>query len=433
VKRTIAVLLVVAAVLAVGLAQPSGAEAEPDGRSYEWVQNPDKDTYIVKGEMEPLGFESQIRVGVANKSPYHMLLHFELPEVIYESQYNSAVLRLFCMGTENDDASRPTLQVMEPISGNWKELTTNWDNAPGAAGTIIQWDFTYDMCDDPNGEWVELDATAVVGRWVAGDRDNNGFYIRPKNEDNDFLFVFQAKDHASPYPRGNQPQLVLDFDPPPSATPTASDTPTPSVTPTASNTPPITDTPTATPTATATDTPTPTPTPTGPPPIFLPIALKLAELGPPPEPVATDTTEPGGTETLEPGGTETPEPGATETPEPSETPAPDVEIDLDEQGDSGNSGTAALFQMGDDVEVVIGLAPNDDGMEHPAGVWEAVSCDEIADMVWRLEDIVLGHSSTTLTDLMVEDIANGATAIVVLAAADDDTVVACGMLPLYEP
>jgi hypothetical protein len=72
------------------------------------------------------------------------------------------------------------------------------------------------------------------------------------------------------------------------------------------------------------------------------------------------------------------------------------------------------------------------GDEHPTGIYDAESCDAIGDLRFELEPFVDESSQTTLADTMLEMVADGAGAIVVMLSGEDDTVVACGMLPEFQ-
>jgi hypothetical protein len=163
--------------------------------------------------------------------------------------------------------------------------------------------------------------------------------------------------------------------------------------------------------------------------VFLPIALKSAEIVPPPEP----TEEPGGTEepteeaTMPPGGTE--EPTEEPTPAPTLAPDPDVSAVLEEVGGSGTTGDAYLWQRDEDVYIMLATMPPTH--TRPAAIVDAVSCDDLGDLLWELEDVVDGESETWLVDTDLALVADGSNAIVVYEGVEDETVIACGMLEEY--
>jgi hypothetical protein len=104
----------------------------------------------------------------------------------------------------------------------------------------------------------------------------------------------------------------------------------------------------------------------------------------------------------------------------------EVTVDLDEQNDSGISGTATLSPTSDGtVEVELELDGSDGG-PHPAHIHEGSCADLDPTPAFPLEDVVDGRSATTV-DVDVSDLTVNEYAINVHESPENaDEYVACG-------
>lgn len=106
-----------------------------------------------------------------------------------------------------------------------------------------------------------------------------------------------------------------------------------------------------------------------------------------------------------------------------------ITVDLAEQNDSGQSGTATLTPNSDGTfDVAIELAPGGDAPQ-PAHIHEG-TCPDVGDVAAALNDVVDGASTTETVDLSLEDLLRtdspGYAINVHESAAESDVYVACG-------
>ena len=265
------------------------------------------------------------------------------------------------------------------------------------------------------------------------------------------VFIDNVRLEASEQPGTPSPGTPRPTTPPPPTDPPSPETPTvetPTVeTPTVETptveTPtvetPTVETPTVeTPTVETPTVETPTvETPTVEPPdgyvVFLPVALNRSPLvpgdeEPPPGPTATleATVEP--TETPEDPTAEPTEPIETPTAEPTVMPEPlrivfdllDAEMEV--------VGEVILAQLAEGLEITIVLYDFEVDSVLPAHI-HLGGCDDEGAVVLGLDAVVGGESVTLLEGEDILDYANGAHSVKVHTAADDMTVIACGVIP----
>jgi hypothetical protein len=392
--------------------EPARAPAGPLGAAPAELARvePVADAFVAIGLDEPQGHLGQLFVGELNAADYDSLIRFPMPTdmIGVGATIEKAELVLAKRQCFVTDPGSMAFQV-RTVTRNWSEATVIWDNRPSAAGPTV--DF---VVPDINARgYFRVDITPIVRVWGRGD-PNFGIYITATYDRQSRRCMFWSRE-AGPYPLNQPPLLEITHSggvtptftptssPTPSNTPTPSITPSPSITPTPTDTPPITDTPTLT------STPQPKP-------IFLPILLANGDF------TFANTPEP----TAETPAIPTDE--ATPTAPPAETPVPDVLVSLEEANDSGVSGEAALWQLGDDVLVIVGLSGA--GPVHASHVHEG-SCADLGGIVHPLADVVDGHAETTLTATRLEDVANGDSALA--AHGDDGEVVTCGDIAAFTP
>lgn len=102
-----------------------------------------------------------------------------------------------------------------------------------------------------------------------------------------------------------------------------------------------------------------------------------------------------------------------------------VTVPLHEQNGSGESGTATLTQVGDDVKVVISLkgAP---ATAQPAHIHDG-TCAKLGDVYKPLSDVVNGSSTKVVTGVTIDKLLGGTYAINVHESASNlGKYVACG-------
>ncbi len=104
-----------------------------------------------------------------------------------------------------------------------------------------------------------------------------------------------------------------------------------------------------------------------------------------------------------------------------------VEVTLEEQNASGQTGTATFNKSGDKTNILVELISSvTEGDVQPAGIY-AGTCAHVADAepTVTLPDVVYGIGGATI-DTSVNELVEEPHAIAVRMSADDDTVVACG-------
>lgn len=102
-----------------------------------------------------------------------------------------------------------------------------------------------------------------------------------------------------------------------------------------------------------------------------------------------------------------------------------VTVPLHEQNGSGESGTATLTQVGEDVKVVISLkgAP---ATAQPAHIHDG-TCAKLGDVYKPLSDVVNGSSTKVVTGITIDKLLGGTYAINVHESASNlGKYVACG-------
>jgi hypothetical protein len=110
-----------------------------------------------------------------------------------------------------------------------------------------------------------------------------------------------------------------------------------------------------------------------------------------------------------------------------------VSVTLDETGGSGKSGSASIRQDAADLIVDIVLAPSEPTDDHPVHIHSGL-CGTGAPISHNLTNIVDGMSSTILTAVALDEVADGAHSITVHeSAANLQNVIACGDIPEAVP
>ena len=103
----------------------------------------------------------------------------------------------------------------------------------------------------------------------------------------------------------------------------------------------------------------------------------------------------------------------------------DVTVELAEQSDSGQSGTATLAATGDGQTTVTLEVSSSPGDPQPAHIHSG-TCEELGGVVYPLENVEDGTSETTV-DVSVEELQEGEFAVNVHESEQNiSTYVACG-------
>lgn len=109
----------------------------------------------------------------------------------------------------------------------------------------------------------------------------------------------------------------------------------------------------------------------------------------------------------------------------------EVTVDLSEVDGSGVSGTATLTEEDGQTMVDISLDGTPEGGVHPVHI-HAGTCDDLGDVVFPLEDVEEGMSSSTV-DASIDDIMAAQHSINVHLSADEISVyVACGEIAMAD-
>ncbi len=92
------------------------------------------------------------------------------------------------------------------------------------------------------------------------------------------------------------------------------------------------------------------------------------------------------------------------------------------------TGWATLSEIGSDLKIEIDVAPAE-ASPQPAHV-HLGTCSQLADVAYKLENIVGGHSVTVIPDIGIRDVATGGLAVNLHLSFDDfPTFTACGEIP----
>ncbi len=103
----------------------------------------------------------------------------------------------------------------------------------------------------------------------------------------------------------------------------------------------------------------------------------------------------------------------------------EVTVELAEENESGQSGTATLRSEGEGTRVTIELS-NSAGAAQPAHIHPG-SCEDLDPKPAHALEDVAGGSSESMADVSLEELQNGDFAINVHKSADEiETYVACG-------
>ena len=260
---------------------------------------PTADAYI-QSASATTNYGSDIGLFTDNSPVKNFLLKFNVSGVNART-ITSAKLRLF-----NVDASGKGGDFYRVSNNTWQESTVNWNNAPAADTTLLA-----SLGPVSVNNWYEINLASLV----TGD---GTYSLRVSSTSSDGA-DYSSKEGSNP------PQLVINIQSGPTATPTATQTPTltPSATPTSTFTATSTSTaiftPTNTATATATRTSTSTFTATA---TATPTSASTATR----TPITTQTSTPTlavmntSTPTLTSTGTPVSSPTDTPTTEPTSTP-----------------------------------------------------------------------------------------------------------------
>jgi len=212
----------------------------PSGLPHFVSRRADADTYInSRVPEEQNGRLGHLHFGLSAEGPHkNSLLWFDLGDIPVGAIVREASLLLF---GRNVDETIPL--CAEGLLTDWDEYQANWNqphdgvswDEPGglgeydADGQCVRSAFT----DAGQIQFYEIDVSTLVGQWLSGQRDNQGFFVHlPRGS--------KAKETHGLYSReyseaALHPQLSLVYyDPPPTPTPTVTptNTPTPTATPT---------------------------------------------------------------------------------------------------------------------------------------------------------------------------------------------------------
>lgn len=197
----------------------------------------------------------------------NVLIRFDLSPVVPTLPVYQAFLELYIASRTNTNT---LLADVYELKRAWVDREATWRLArsgvpwevAGANGASDRSQTSAGVLtlNQPEGNWVSVDVTDLVRKWLAHPEENLGILLRGRSGGG-VQYVLRSSEHPDqPY----RPKLVIyqsPFQPTstptatPTRTPTTTSTPTPTATATSTHTP----TPTWTPTPTATASPTPTP------------------------------------------------------------------------------------------------------------------------------------------------------------------------------
>jgi hypothetical protein len=238
---------------------PSPTPIPPTCDVLEPGKNLGFDTYLNQDKPDDRkGDNSEMRVKTEASKLQRPLMRFDLSSIPPTANVQSMTLSLWVKGLNGPAVDVHAHQVLE----SWNELEATWNDRDRDAG--VPWaeaGGTYDPevvdTETISAEdlFVEWDLTSLAGEWLGG--ENHGVILEAPASDPKSEVKFPSNDDGD---AGERPRLEVCYyvGPPPTATPTPTNTPVP---PTPTNTP-VPPTPTNTPVPpTPTNTPIP-PTPT---------------------------------------------------------------------------------------------------------------------------------------------------------------------------
>lgn len=276
---------------------------------------PVADAYVYGGQPDT-NFGSSTVLAARSSSfvglPYHSYLRFTVEGL--DGEVSSATLRLYSLDT---DSAGFQVRTVNTTGFPWRENTITYNNAP-AVGTVINTSGA--IAAD---QWIEVDVTSYV--------NGEGTFNLALTTSSYSLIEFHSRENS------NDPELVIETIPDPTATftPTLTPTATPTLSATATTTPTLTPTPTISPTSTLTPTVTPT-------------ISATATISPTWTPTATPTISPTSTITSTPTATPTLSPTLTPTPSPTPiiTPTATLSSTQASTGDGASSAVHLLTAVG---------------------------------------------------------------------------------------
>ncbi len=147
---------------------------------------------------------------------YRDVMWFDLSEYDTADKIDSAILSLYWYYPSNTargsdtivEIYRPAEWDQEYVSWNNRVKNTPWDNAGGdwfdrndmAQGSTPYASMTFRASDMPDNRYHEFDVTELVQEYVNGNYDNTGFFLKAKDESNNYI-AFYSSDWSNPYQR----------------------------------------------------------------------------------------------------------------------------------------------------------------------------------------------------------------------------------------
>ncbi len=145
--------------------------------------------------------------GLSNVGRYRDVISFNLSEFTSNTEVNSATLSLFWYYPSSTRPNNTVIEVYRPVSWNpdyvsWnkKDKDISWNNAGGdwydkngvLQGNTPYATLTLKADDLPDNRYYELNVTDLVKEYVSGKSANTGFFIKARNESDNYIAFYSA-------------------------------------------------------------------------------------------------------------------------------------------------------------------------------------------------------------------------------------------------
>ena len=161
---------------------------------------------------------------IPGTSRYRDVLWYDLSSYNKTDKINNAALLLFWFYPASARNQNTTIEIYRPLAWdtsyvNWNNWTYNspWNNPGGdwfdrnnaAQGNVPFASITFNSNSLPDNKYYSFNVTALVQNYVAGTYDNTGFFLKAKDE-NDNYIAFYSSDWGNVSQR---PRLDISYSP----------------------------------------------------------------------------------------------------------------------------------------------------------------------------------------------------------------------------
>lgn len=153
---------------------------------------------------------------------YRSVILFELDQLNETDEIEKATLSLFWYYPDEARPDDTILEVYMPVkwceehvSWDTREIETPWNNSGGdwydkngtSQGNIPYSTITIKGSTLPDNRYYELDVTELVQEYTSGKHENNGFLIKARAEDNDYIAFYSSEWQN----KSQRPKLTIEY------------------------------------------------------------------------------------------------------------------------------------------------------------------------------------------------------------------------------